>query len=135
MLLLTPPIPFNTEPFTKALSRTSALNQISLVPQYVCLNEEPEFDFYQDDAKEFNCVIRNDDVGRTDDVMENEGITRTSSQSSSSDIPPELPTRDYSNRELNTSYSDDIYEEPVIPLNSRVYKHHPELQDEDTVKD
>ena len=138
ILLLTPGIPFNPEPFTQSFTEAKALKEITLEPLHVCLNEEPEFEFYDDDVRGYD-VTHDDDVTEDNnptpyDVIKNHDITKTydvhqteSACSSSSDTPPELPPRDYSKHDLNTSSSQEIYLEPVIPYNSPVYELHPSL--------
>ena len=137
ILLLTPAIPFNPDPFMESFTETKALKEFTLEPRYVCLNEELEFDFYDDgnideidkgnDVKE-DCDVTIDDVIESNDVDANANLDpRISACSSSSDIPPEIPPRDYSRHELNTSCNEEVYEEPVIPYGSPVYKLHPSL--------
>ena len=131
--MLTPGIPFNPEPFTQAFTEARALKEITLEPLHVCLNEEPEFEFYNHDGRDYDVTEDNDDL-TTYNVANNHDVTKTynvgqteSACSSFNDIPPELPPRDYSKHDLDASCSQEMYEEPVIPYNSPVYELHPSL--------
>jgi hypothetical protein len=141
ILLLTPAISFNREPFTQTFTETRALDEITLEPLHVCLNEEPEFEFYDDDRRGYDVtgghdVMKDHDITSYDvtcgyDVTKSNDVTRgydvgknASACSSSSDLPPEPPLRDYSKHDLE---SQEIFEEPIIPYNSPVYELHPSL--------
>ena len=132
--MLTPALSFNPEPFTETFTEARALKEITLEPLHVCLNEEPEFEFYDDDRRGYyvtkdHDVIRSCDI-TSDDVTGGYDVTKgnASACSSSSDLPPEPPPRDYSKHDLDTSCSQEIYEEPVIPYGSPVYELHPSLR-------
>ena len=126
LLLLTPAILFNPEPFTETFTEVKALEEITLEPLHVCLNEEPEFEFYNDDQTGYY-VTKDHDV--TCDITGEDDVTKEDvpACSSSSDLPPEPPPKDYSKHDLHTSCSEEIYEEPVMPYGSPVYERHPSL--------
>jgi hypothetical protein len=134
LLLLTPAISFNPDAFTETFTEVKALEEITLEPLHVCLNEEPEFEFYNDDQTGYYVTKDHDVTGNgdvtSDNVTGEYDVTKgnTSAGSSSSDLPPEPPPRDYSQHDLNTSCSEEIYEEPVIPYGSPVYERHPSLR-------
>ena len=123
ILLLTPAIPFNPEPFTETFTEAKALERITLEPQHVCLNEELEFEFYDNDTK-----LPGDEESNSRYVTKGDDVTNAQNAcagSSTSDLPPELPPRDYSKHDLD---SEEVYEEPVIPYGSPVYERHPSLR-------
>ena len=48
LMLLTPPLVFDENIFTKTFDQKTALSEITLEAMYVCLNEEPTFDYYSE---------------------------------------------------------------------------------------
>ncbi|XP_028409635.1 hapless 2-like [Dendronephthya gigantea] len=123
MLLLTPAIPFNPEPFAETFTEAKVFEKITLEPQHVCLNEEIEFEFYDD-----HTTLTGDEestsryITKDDDIIDAQNV---SAGSPASDLPPELPPKDYSRHDLD---NEEVYEEPVIPYGSPVYEHHPSLR-------
>ena len=100
LLLLDPPLQFDGAAFTQLFKVKEALNEITLTPLYVCLNEQPTIlDFYSDNEEPYEKAIPHDD--------------HSASEESSS--PPTPPIPDYSFHEGLAFPNDNssVYEIPV----------------------
>ena len=105
MYLLTPAVPFDTDAFSKLFNEDEALQEITLQPMYLCLNEEPPtLDYYSDNEQPAT-------------PGDNSGDEQTSSPPtpsySFSEPPPTPPTPDYPANELPSPCNNSIYEKPV----------------------